>query len=626
MATRMQQRRGTAAQWISTNAGAGPVLNAGEMGWESDTNKFKIGDGVNNWTSLDYFSDINSTVNPAFGSSITFEGATANDFETTLAITDPTADRTITFPDSTGTVALTSDITVTASSTNTLSNKSISLGSNTVTSTLAQLNTAISDADVATLAGTETLTNKTLTNPTLTTPNIGVASGTSLTLTGDLTVQGTTTTIDSTTIAVKTAFVFEGATNDSYETTLTVTDPTADRTLTLPDATGTLALTSDVTTHGNLTEAHGATGAVVGTTNTQTLTNKSISLGSNTVTSTLAQLNTAVSDADVASLAGSETLTNKTVALGSNTVSGTIAQFNTAVTDADFATLAGTETLTNKTLTSPTMTTPALGTPASGVLTNATGLPISTGVDGLGTGVATFLATPSSSNLAAAVTGETGSGALVFATSPTLVTPNIGVASGTSLTLTGDLTVQGTTTTIDSTTIAIQNAFVFEGATADNFETTLTLVDPTADRTLTLPDATDTLVGRATTDTLTNKSISLGSNTITSTLAQLNTAVSDADLASLAGSETLTNKTLASAVATTALTLNATAELRLADTDSTHYVGFKSPGTVSTNRIWTLPATDGTAGQTLSTNGSGTLSWATSGGGAAFSEFMLIGA
>ena len=42
MATRMQQRRGTASQWISTNAGAGPVLNAGEIGWESDTNKFKI--------------------------------------------------------------------------------------------------------------------------------------------------------------------------------------------------------------------------------------------------------------------------------------------------------------------------------------------------------------------------------------------------------------------------------------------------------------------------------------------------------------------------------------------------------------------------------------------------------
>lgn len=75
----------------------------------------------------------------------------------------------------------------------------------------------------------------------------------------------------------------------------------------------------------------------------------------------------------------------------------------------------------------------ALGTPSSGTLTSATGLPISTGVSGLGTGVATFLATPSSANLAAAVTDETGSGALVFATSPTLVTPTLGVASATSL-------------------------------------------------------------------------------------------------------------------------------------------------------------------------------------------------
>lgn len=71
----------------------------------------------------------------------------------------------------------------------------------------------------------------------------------------------------------------------------------------------------------------------------------------------------------------------------------------------------------------------ALGTPASGTGTNLTGIPISTGISGLGTGVATFLATPSSTNLAAAVTGETGTGALVFATSPTLVTPNLGTPS-----------------------------------------------------------------------------------------------------------------------------------------------------------------------------------------------------
>ena len=62
------------------------------------------------------------------------------------------------------------------------------------------------------------------------------------------------------------------------------------------------------------------------------------------------------------------------------------------------------------------------------------------------------------------------------------------------------------------------------------------------------------------------------------------------------------------------LQVQAQGELRLADSDSSNYVGFKSPATVSTNKIWTLPAADGTSGQVLSTNGSGTLSWATAGG------------
>lgn len=84
----------------------------------------------------------------------------------------------------------------------------------------------------------------------------------------------------------------------------------------------------------------------------------------------------------------------------------------------------------------------ALGTPSSGTLTNATGLPISTGVSGLAAGVATFLGTPTSANLAAAVTDETGSGALVFATAPTLPsTVTIGAAAGT----TGAALFKGTT-------------------------------------------------------------------------------------------------------------------------------------------------------------------------------------
>ena len=71
----------------------------------------------------------------------------------------------------------------------------------------------------------------------------------------------------------------------------------------------------------------------------------------------------------------------------------------------------------------------------------------------------------------------------------------------------------------------------------------------------------------------------------------------------------------------TDIVLKAQRELRLADADSSAYVGFKAPSTITSNRIWTLPAADGTTGQVLSTNGSGTLSWATSGGGGGLTHF-----
>jgi len=457
MATRMQQRRGTAAQWISTNSGNGPILNAGEIGYETDTNKFKIGDGTNHWIDLDYFVDANSTVNPAFGSSITFEGATDNAFETTLAITDPTADRTITFPNATGTVVL-------------------SDGSGNVT------------------------------------------------VSGDLTVSGTTTTINSTTINATTGIIFEGATADAFETTLTVTDPTADRTVTFQDATGTVVLRDS----------------------TDTLTNKSISLGSNTVTSTLAQLNTAVSDADVASLAGTETLTNKTINLTSNTLTGTKAQFNTAMSDADFATLAGTETLTNKTLTSPVINTPTGITktdvglanvdntadadkPVSSATTTALGLkanlasPTFTGTVTLPSGTVTStmildgtIATADIAdsaitsakiandtivdadiNSAAAIATSKISGLdTALGLKAPLAAPALtGDATAVNLTISGNLTVNGTTTNLNSTNLVIEDKNIILGDTASPTDVTadgggITLKGAT-DKTFNWVDATD---------------------------------------------------------------------------------------------------------------------------------------
>jgi hypothetical protein len=121
----------------------------------------------------------------------------------------------------------------------------------------------------------------------------------------------------------------------------------------------------------------------------------------------------------------SVTLTNATglpVATGISGLGSGVATFLATPSSANLAAAVTGETGTGALVfaTSPTLVTPALGTPSSATLTNATGLPISTGVSGLGTGVATFLATPSSANLAAAVTDETGSGALVFGTSPTI--------------------------------------------------------------------------------------------------------------------------------------------------------------------------------------------------------------
>ena len=141
------------------------------------------------------------------------------------------------------------------------------------------------------------------------------------------------------------------------------------------------------------------------------------------------------------------------VSLSTSDITGTlpVANGGTGVTT---STGTGAVVLSN----SPTLVTPALGTPASGTATNLTGLPISTGVSGLGTGVATFLGTPSSANLASAVTDETGSGALVFANSPTLVTPALGTPSalvGTNITGTASGLTAGNVTTNANLTGAV---------------------------------------------------------------------------------------------------------------------------------------------------------------------------
>ena len=107
------------------------------------------------------------------------------------------------------------------------------------------------------------------------------------------------------------------------------------------------------------------------------------------------------------------------------------------------------------------------------------------------------------------------SGTTLSSTDSSLITIDEGLTVTGNTTITGNLTVNGTTTTVNSSTIEVTNSFTFEGSTADANETVLGVIDPTADRTINLPNASGTIVLQDTTDTLTNKTIDADNNTIT---------------------------------------------------------------------------------------------------------------
>ncbi len=291
MSVRIQMRRGTTSEWNS----ADPILNEGEIGYNSTLTSFKIGDGESLWSELDYYqaaADITPNEIGAIASteknavdgvaildgsknvvtalSVVFEGATADAYETFLTVTEPASDITINLPS-------TADTLVGRATTDTLTNKSISGATNTLSNigngsltnsaitingSSVSLGGSISIGDItgvtagtglsgggssgdvtlsidtsitADLTTAQTLTNKTLTSPsvgtslttastsfnllntTATTVNFAGAASTisigsvtstttindSLIVTGNLTVNGTTTTIDTQTLQVE---------------------------------------------------------------------------------------------------------------------------------------------------------------------------------------------------------------------------------------------------------------------------------------------------------------------------------------------------------------------------------------------------------------------------------------
>jgi len=216
-----------------------------------------------------------------------------------------------------------------------------------------------------------------------------------------------------------------------------------------------------------------------------------------------------------------QTLTNKSIDLDANTLTGTLTEFNSALQSESFVGLAATQTLTNKTLTSPTINTPTIATPSISAPT-LTGIVTATGAVFAGGSPLVFEgATANDFETTFAITDPTADRTITFQD-----------ATGTVAYLT-DITGGGAS---EFSTVTVNTSVIFEGSTDDANETTLVASDPDADRTVTLPNATDTLVGKATTDTLTNKTITAASNSVGLTTLDIDggtdigAALVDADL------------------------------------------------------------------------------------------------
>ncbi len=148
-----------------------------------------------------------------------------------------------------------------------------------------------------------------------------------------------------------------------------------------------------------------------------------------------------------------------------------------------------------------------------------------------------------------------------------------GITTASDLNVTGNLTVSGTTTTVNSTTIDVQNSVRFEGATADAHETILTVEDPTADRTVTIPNATTTLVGTDTTQTLTNKTLTSPTIGTIVNSGTLTLPTSTDTLVGRATTDTLTNKTITNAASISIANTQTTDSLLLTTTEDSSTAG-----------------------------------------------------
>jgi Major tropism determinant N-terminal domain len=558
MATRMQQRRGTAAQWISTNSGNGPVLNPGEIGFETDTGKFKIGDGVSTWLSLSYFADVDtlgSALDGDFveladigaasgvagldsnknlivpGASVIIEGATPDSYEMTITATDPTQDRTITLPDATGTVALTTDIPsltgyVTETGNQTLTNKSINLANNTVSGTVAEFNIALSDANFVTTTDSGTVTSTMIANETIVdgdiANNAAIAQSKISGLTTDLSnkqdkVSGVSDTeigyLDGVTSNVQAQLNNKLESSTASSTYAPLASPTFTGTVTLPANTVTSSMIVDET----ITNTDIANNAAIAQSKVENLT---------TDLAAKANLSGAAFTGNVSTTADFTVDGNFTVNGSNVLVSATQIQIEDSLIQlghqnpantVDLGFVAGYNDGSDK---------------HSGLVKDATDSKWK-----LFKGVTDEPAT--TVNFAQATLDDLSVGALE-ASSLT-----VGSVSNTEISYLSGLT-SNVQAQLDSKLSSATAASTYQTLVSGVSNTEIGYLDGVSSN---VQAQIDAKISSSSTDTLTNKTLSLANNTVSGTVAQFNTALSGADFITTTDSGTVTNTMLAGSIA-----------------------------------------------------------------------------
>jgi hypothetical protein len=723
---RIQLRRDTAANWTSSN----PVLRAGEIGIETDTLKFKVGNGTSTWTQITGYANVTPSSltsslsayiesgdlgQPSGPAQLTAGGdllvpqneivmwsAETNTYTTTVTATQPTADRTITLPNATGTVALAENVAALSGATFT---GNISLP------TQITFEGATADAHETVIAVTDPTSDRVIVFPdvtgnVVTTGDTGTV--TNLMLAGSIandklsnsaiTINGTSTSLGGSR-TLGTDDVSEGTTNKYF------TDERAQDAIATAIAAGThtnITITYDDSTNkftfvGANTysdeNAQDAIGNAVGTGLSYNDSTGAISVDTSTiqarvtnvtdteigyldgVTSAIQTQINAKASSDSPTFTGTATLGGTgdfvingtsniriTPAAGSNAYVGTASADNIIATAAGLnlkapiasptftgaVTLPGAPTLDLHAATKAYVdaATSGLNVHASVKAATTANITLSTDLENGDTLDGVTLAT-GNRVLVKNQTDKTGNGIYVVKTSGTpdraddynsagevdagdFIFVEAGTANaktgyvqtnlittvgsdnieftqfsgagtylaGNGLTLTGNsfsintgttvdlntsqtltnktltnptinsaiITAEGGTPTIHGILLPASHGISFEGATDNAFETILTVVDPTADNLVSLPNATDTLVGKSTTDTLTNKTINANVNTITVTSANVsdfNEAAQDAIGNSVGNGITYTDSTGAISVDTT------TIQARVADVSDT---------------------------------------------------------